>query len=295
MCLTIDELSPTFMRSQEISPARSDQTGLGPLCATVFAPRLAPCPGLAWDGALAAVSLARAWVQQQGVMGSRLRWEAALDHPPGPQPPGTRGPTPAQGTRQRSVHAWARRSDTPWDPGEVDGYGGQRTPLGGCSHTALWDTLGLPPGASRDVLVGAPEGQRRREAFFGPDPQATPGPLLEGVVMRWSVEVTGEEARAPLGLETPRQWSDRALVRTTPDLLAVCSLVTVLALPLRQDGQSPVPTTAWYHNAEPTVTDGLVLVRQHLWRARSVVHAAPEPEFGQFPRETFALLLTGLP
>jgi hypothetical protein len=40
MCLTIDELSPKFMRSKEIShatPARSDHTGLGPLCATVFA------------------------------------------------------------------------------------------------------------------------------------------------------------------------------------------------------------------------------------------------------------------
>jgi hypothetical protein len=48
--LTIDELSPKFMLSKEVShatPARSDHTGIGPLCTTVFAPRLAPCPGLA--------------------------------------------------------------------------------------------------------------------------------------------------------------------------------------------------------------------------------------------------------
>jgi hypothetical protein len=78
-------------------------------------------------------------------------------------------------------------------------------------------------------------------------------------------------------------------------LLAVFSLVTVLALQLSQGGQIPVPVTAWYHKAEPTFADCLVLVRQHLWRARYLVNSAPEPEFVQFPREAFELLLTGLP
>jgi FRG domain len=48
--LTRDELSPKFMLSKEVShatPARSDHTGVGSLCATVFAARLAPCPSLA--------------------------------------------------------------------------------------------------------------------------------------------------------------------------------------------------------------------------------------------------------
>jgi hypothetical protein len=42
----------------------------------------------------------------------------------------------------------------------------------------------------------------RIEAFFCTDLQATPVEILQGVVMRWSVEVTSEEARAPLGVET---------------------------------------------------------------------------------------------
>jgi hypothetical protein len=42
--------------------------------------------------------------------------------------------------------------------------------------------------------------------------------ILAWVVMRWSVEVTCEEARAHLGLETPRQGSDQAIARTTPVL-----------------------------------------------------------------------------
>jgi hypothetical protein len=144
------------------------------------------------------------------------------------------------------------------------------------------------------VIVCDPEGKLRMEAFFCTDLQATPGQIVEWVVMRWSVEVTFEEARSHLGLETQRQWSDLAIARTTPVLLALFSLVTLLALQLSPGGPVPVEATAWYHKTEPTFVDCLALVRRHLWRARYVVNSAAEPEFVQFPREAFELLLTGL-
>jgi DDE superfamily endonuclease len=247
------------------------------------------------DGGFAAVSLALACVTHHVVMVSRLRWDAALYHPPEPQPPGKRGRKPTKGPRQRSLQAWANRSDTPWETVEVDWYGGQRKTLWVFSHTALWYTPGLPPVDIRDVLVADPEGQRRMEAFFCTELRATPVEILQWVVMRWSVEVTFEEARAHLGVETQRQWSDRAIARTTPVLLGVFSLVTVLAMQWRQDGQIPVPVTAWYHKAEPTFADCLALVRGHLWRARYLVNSGAEPEFVQFPRAALELLLTGLP
>jgi DDE superfamily endonuclease len=247
------------------------------------------------DGGFAAVSLALACVTQRVVMVSRLRWDAALYHPPDPQPPGKRGPKPAKGPRQRSLQAWAERSDTPWETVEVDWYGGQRKKLWVFAHTALWYTRCLPPVAIRDVLVADPEGKLRMEAFFCTDLAASPEQILSWVVMRWSVEVTCEESRAHLGLETQRQWSDLAIARTTPMLLAVFSLVTVLALKCSQGGQIPVPATAWYHTGEPTFADCLAVVRGHLWRARYCVHSAAEPEFVQFPREAFELLLTGFP
>ncbi|MBI3304664.1 MAG: hypothetical protein HYZ72_21585 [Deltaproteobacteria bacterium] len=133
------------------------------------------------------------------------------------------------------------------------------------------------------------------EAFFCTDLQATPEQILPWVVMRWSVEVTFAEGRAHLGLETQRQWSNQAIARTTPVLLALFSLVTLLALRLSQGGQIPVPVTAWYHKAEPTFVDCLAMVRHYLWRARYWVNSASEPEFAQFPREAFELLLTGFP
>jgi DDE superfamily endonuclease len=247
------------------------------------------------DGGFAAVSLALACVKSRVVMISRLRWDAALYHPPGPQPTGKRGPKPLKGKRQRSLQGWAARSDTPWETVEVTWYGGQRKKLWVFSRTALWYTPRLPPVAIRYVLVADPEGKLRMEAFFCTDLQASPEQILEWVVMRWSVEVTFEEARAHLGLETQRQWSALAIARTTPVLLGLFSLVTVLALKLSGNGQIPVPVTAWYHKDEPTFSDCLALVRQHLWRARYLVNSAPEPEFVQFPREVFELLLTGLP
>jgi hypothetical protein len=119
--------------------------------------------------------------------------------------------------------------------------------------------------------------------------------ILAWAVMRWSVEVTCEEGRAHLGLETQRQWSDQAIARTTPVLLALFSLVTVLALQLSPDGPIPVPVTAWYHKAEPTFADCLALVRRHLWRARYLVNSTPQAEFMQFPQAVLDLLIHDVP
>ena len=156
------------------------------------------------DGGFAAVALALACAKSRVAMVSRLRWDAALYHPPGLPSPGKRGPKPTKGKRQRRLQEWAVRSDTPWETVEVAWYGSQRKQLWVFSHTALWYTPGLPPVDIRYVLVCDPEGQRRMEAFFCTDLQATPEQILQWVVMRWSVEVTFEETRTHLGLETQR-------------------------------------------------------------------------------------------
>jgi hypothetical protein len=220
------------------------------------------------DGGVAAGLLALAGVKSRVAMVSRVRWEAALDPPPGAQPPGKRGPKPWQGTRQRSLQAWAERSDTPWETVAVDWYGGRRNPLWVFSHTALGSTPRRPPVALRYGLVGDPEGPLRLEAFCWTAVRATPVALWPGIVMRWSGAVTFEAVRAPLGGEPQRQWSAKALARTSPVLLALSSLVTLLALQLSQGRLMPVEATAWYQNPAPPFVDCLAWVRRHLWRAR---------------------------
>jgi hypothetical protein len=76
-------------------------------------------PVLVVDGGFAAVALALACVKSRVAMVSRLRWDAALYHPPGLQSSGKRGPKPTKGKRQRRLQEWAVRSDTPWETVEV--------------------------------------------------------------------------------------------------------------------------------------------------------------------------------
>ena len=149
--------------------------------------------------------------------------------------------------------------------------------------------------AIRFVLVRDPAGTLPDAAFFGSDLHATPEQILHWVVMRWAVEVTFEEARAHLGVETQRQWADQAIARTTPVLLGLFSLVTVLAWRFCPSGQIPVEDSAWYHKPEATFADGLAVVRQQIWRARYLVNSAPQADCVQLPRAVFDLLLTDLP
>jgi len=81
---------------------------------------------------------------------------------------------------------------------------------------------------------------------------------------RWQLEVTFEEARRHLGVETQRQWSDLAIQRTTPALLGIFSLVTLLAQP-QMVTASHVRQAAWYHKSLPTFADALAVVRRQLW------------------------------
>lgn len=247
------------------------------------------------DGGFAAVALALACTASEVAMVSRMRLDAALYHPPGPQPAGKRGRKPTKGARQRSLKAWAARTDTPWETVVVNWYHGEQKTLQVFSRTALWYTSGWAPVAIRFVLVRDPDGRLADTAFFCTDLQATPTQIVAWVVMRWSVEVTFEEARAHLGLETQRQWSDRAVARTTPVLLGLFSLVTLLALRLYPSGQIPIENSAWYHKSAATFADCLTLVRRHLWRGRYLNNSALQADLVQLPREAFECLLDDLP
>jgi hypothetical protein len=86
-------------------------------------------------------------------------------------------------------------------------------------------------------------------------------------VLRWRLEVTWQEARAHLGLETPRQWNALAIARTTPALLGCFSMITLLAGHRAQDHVLPVRHAVWYRKIQPTCTDAIAVVRQHLWTA----------------------------
>jgi hypothetical protein len=248
------------------------------------------------DGGFAAVALALACVKNRVAMVSRLRWDAALDSPSKTAVPGHTRAQTHQGEAPTPLAGLGRARRVPLGrPWKSTGTGASANTSGSSRAPRCGTTPRLPPVAIRDVLVADPEGKLRMEAFFCTDLAATPGEILPWVVMRWSLEVTCEEGRAHLGLETQRQWSDQAIARTTPVLLALFSRVTWLALQLSPGGEIPVPVTAWYHKTAPTFVACLALVRRHLWRVRYLVHSAPEADIMQFPQEVLDRLIHGLP
>lgn len=120
------------------------------------------------------------------------------------------------------------------------------------------------------MLVRAPHGTCEPQALLGTDLTVAPIQLLAWFVLRWRLDVTWQEARAHLGMETQRQGKDRAMARTTPALLGLFSRVTLLAGRLAQAHVLPVRHAAWYHTSLPPFADAIAIVRQHLWTSTHV-------------------------
>jgi hypothetical protein len=106
----------------------------------------------------------------------------------------------------------------------------------------------------------------------------------EFVICDCAIEVTFHEVRTHLGVETQRQWSDLAIVRTTPALLGLFSLVTIFAHQLLDEHPFPVRQAAWYAKALPTFSDTLAFVRQHLWPSSFFAISSSEHEMVEIPR-----------
>jgi hypothetical protein len=176
----------------------------------------------------------------------------------------------------------------------LEWYGGHRKPMLVFSRTGLWHRRGQDPVAIRYVLARDPEGKQPDAAYFCTDERFLPQEILKYVVQRWSVEVTFEEARAHLGLETQRQWSDLAIARTTPVLLGLFSLVALAALRCHEAGLLSPERTAWYAKEEPTFSDCLRLIRARIWQVRISGASAGEADVIPLPRGVFEAVVHGL-
>ncbi len=139
--------------------------------------------------------------------------------------------------------------------------------------TALWHHGGKPIVPILWVLVRYPDGRRELEAFLCTDTQADPRDVLDCFTRRWAMETTYEEARAHLGMETQRQWSDPAVFRTTPLLLGLYSVVTLYVQQNAERFALSPRKAAWYPKPAPTFADALARLRRHLWFKRIVMSA----------------------
>jgi hypothetical protein len=216
------------------------------------------------DTAFAAIDFLGAVRNHLSVV-TRLRLDANLFAPAPCRKPG-RGRPPVKGHRlpkltqllNDAATAWQRHTVALW-------YGRTNRLVEFATGTAVWYTAGLPPVPVRWLLVRDPSGELSPQAFLSTDIDADPVNILQCFVSRWQLEVTFQETRAHLGVETQRQWSDLAILRTTPALLGLFSLITLWANDLAAEIPLLPSTAAWYPKTHCTFSDAIAAVRRVIW------------------------------
>jgi hypothetical protein len=226
---------------------------------------------------------------------SRLRLDARLFEPPPAPIPHRPGRPRLVGARLPSVKHRLAAPDTVWTKlGVPQWYGAVAREIEYTSGTAIWYHGGFAPLPIAWVLIRDPLASFDPIALLCTDAAQTPPQILAWFVQRWQVEVTFHEVRAHVGFETQRQWSDLAIVRTSPILLGLFSLVTLLAHSLAAGGKLPLSSAAWYRKPLPTFADAIALVRQRYWSSVDSFLSAPDTEMIKIPVPLFNRLADAL-
>ena len=216
---------------------------------------------------------------------TRLRLDAGLYAPAPPKRPG-RGRPPVRGKRLPTLSQVLQDANTVWQRHTVAlWYGRTNRLVEIATGTAVWYHSGLPPVPIRWLLVRDPSGELAPQAFLCTALDAAPVDILQWFVSRWQLEVTFQESRAHLGVETQRQCSDLAIMRTTPALLGLFSLVILWAHDLAARLPLAPRTAAWYPKTHCTFSDAIAAVRRQIWHHQVSCLSRQHRDVIQIPRQ----------
>ena len=246
---------------------------------------------LVGDGAYACMNLAGTCIKQNVTLISRLRLDAQLFEFPVYKEKKL-GRKPIKGTRIQLKTLLTEQEQT-WQTGLVNWYGGEKKSVEYLTFICLWYHAGTPPIPLRIVLVKTPNGKNEAETFFSTHVDLEPTQIINYFVLRWNIEVTFEETRAHLGVETQRQWSDKAIARTTPLLMGIYSFVTLVAFKMNQTKTLvSIETASWYDKkGELTFSDILALVRRDIWFQKNFSKSENKPDLRKCTDKTINALI----
>lgn len=239
---------------------------------------------LVGDSAYSVVELGLCCVKHNVILIAPLRLDARLYAPAPTRKPHTNGRPRVKGEELPKLGEVLSDPKTKWQSIKMKWYDGTERSVEVASGSGVWYRIGLSVLPVRWVLTRDPEGKLEPKAYFCTDQSQSPVEVLGSFIKRWTIEVTFEESRAHLGVETQRQWSDLAIERSTPCLLGMFSLVTLFGKALHPDGKVPVQRTAWYHKTEATFSDLLAHVRRQLWGNFTFQTSPQDPHVCLVPR-----------
>lgn len=197
---------------------------------------------------------------------SRLRMDAALYAFASKTKSAKGGRPRKKGNRLPSLQAMLTDTNVEWTSVTVPRWYSQgKRDVEIISSICLWYHSGIAV-PIRWVLIRDPQGKFEPQALLSTDLDMLPVQIISNFVCRWQIEVTFQEVRTHLGVETQRQWNDLAIARTTPALMAVFSLITLMAHEHFMQEAVPIRAASWYVKEHPTFSDAIAYVRRRLWQ-----------------------------
>ncbi|HEU0144016.1 MAG TPA: transposase [Nitrososphaera sp.] len=222
---------------------------------------------------------------------TRLRLDAALYDPAPQRPQGKRGPNRLKGLRQPTLKQRLADPLTKWQTLTIgQWYSEKNKKIKVSTGTAIWYHSGMPPVVIRWVLIRDEQSEKEPAALLCTNTGLSEEQIILYFIRRWSMEATFEETRAHLGVETQRQWSDKAIARSTPSLMALFSMVTLWADQLQKKQPLHTTQTAWYKKKLPTFSDCLRAVRMNIWQTKNYCMSTEQEEMIKIPKRLFAEL-----
>ncbi len=221
------------------------------------------------DSSFAALDLLNA-VREQVTVVSKLRLDAALYRKARARRTGAIGRPRKKGKRLPTLQAIIANPKTKWKAVTIGNwYGEKRRRIEIVSGKCVWYHTGKEAVPIRWVIIRDPLAKFATQAVFSTGTAASPKRIVEWFIKRWQVEVTFEESRRHLGIETQRQWSDKAIGRSTPCLMGMFSLIAMMAQELSKSGKLKIRSATWYHKEAATFSDAIGCVRQQIWEYQS--------------------------
>lgn len=221
---------------------------------------------LTGDGSYATHQLVSQSIKYNVGLICRMRMDAGLCHFPPPPLKGKRGPKPKTGGRILGMKKRLTDRRVKWIKVTFsDWYGQKEKTMLLTFGDAIWYRRKNERNAVRWVLIKDPEGKLDPVLLACTDLSTEATDIVRFFVRRWQVEVTFAEVRRHLGVETQRQWSDKAIERTTPLLMGMMTLVCLMAKPLFDQGKVELGNAAWHQKQHYTFSAILSAVRTHIW------------------------------
>jgi hypothetical protein len=245
------------------------------------------------DGGFACIRLGHACTKSGVTLVSRLRLDAALFDEVIMSVHKRRGRRRVKGQKRQTFKHQLKNEKIQWQECKVAWYGRVLKTVKLYPGVNLWYKSGERPLKIRWVVVMDPE-TNRTEAFFSTDTNMDAITIVESFVLRWNLEVTFEEVRANLGVETQRQWSVKAIRRTTPVLMGLFSLVCLIADMQNKLTNDLIQTVsaAWYDKQDnATFSDVLIYVKRLIIREKYINVSGINDEFIKIPRHEWEALI----